>query len=80
MKNTYTCPKCASHDIIRVPGPASHGYTQNVVPKSFFTKANVDRYICSVCGFTEEWIAKEKDLAALKKKYMNKDKGGADFV
>jgi len=69
MKHSHKCPKCESEEIFKVPGPAAVGYSTNTVPKSWFKGANVDRYVCSVCGFSEEWIAKARDLAALRKKY-----------
>lgn len=69
MKHTKKCPKCDGKEIIKVAGPATHGYSSNVVPKSWIFKANVDRYICAICGFSEEWIAKAKDLEDLRKKY-----------
>lgn len=80
MKNTYECPKCISRDIIRIPGPASVGYTQNKVPTGFFSTGNVDRYVCLGCGFSEEWIANEKDLEKVRKKYAGKSEDKDEFV
>lgn len=80
MKNTHECPKCNAHDIIRIPGPASVGYTQNKVPTGFFSTGNVDRYVCLDCGFTEEWIANEKDLEKVRKKYAGKSEDKNEFV
>lgn len=79
MKNTRICPKCDSKEIFKIPGPASVGYSQNTVPKGWLKSANVDRYVCSICGFSEEWIAKAKDLEALRKKYGKID-GFDEFV
>lgn len=69
MKHSRQCPKCESKEIFKIAGPASVGYSQNKVPKSWIKSANVDRYVCGVCGFSEEWIAKAKDLEDLRKKY-----------
>ena len=69
MKNTHQCPKCDSHDIIKIAGPASVGYTQNKVPSGFMSSVNVDRFVCLNCGFSEEWIQKLNDLGKLRKKY-----------
>ncbi len=80
MKNSYHCPKCDSHDILRVPGPASVGYSQNKIPTGFFSSGNIDRYVCLSCGFTEEWIPSAKDLEKLRKKYADKSKDSGDFV
>jgi len=80
MKNTHHCPKCDSHDVIRVPGPASVGYTQNKVPSGMFSSVNVDRYICLNCSYTEEWIQKSNDLEKLRKKYAGKGGKWDEFV
>lgn len=80
MKNTHICPKCDSSDIIRVPGPASVGYTQNKVPTGWMSSGNVDRYVCGVCGYSEEWIAKPKDIEKLRKKFGSKDEFGDGYV
>ncbi len=76
MKHTHICPKCNDSNVFKIPRPASVGHAKNVVPKSFFTKANVDRYVCANCGYSEEWIAKAKDLEQLAKKYGGKEDGG----
>lgn len=73
MKNSHTCPKCDSNEIIKIAGPARVGHSKNQVPTSLFTRANVDRYVCGVCGFSEEWISKTKDLRNIKKKYGKYD-------
>lgn len=80
MKHKNTCTKCESHDIFKIPGPATVGYSQNKVPKSFFSSANVDRYVCARCGYSEEWIAYEKDLAQLAQKYGKPFTEGNEFV
>ncbi len=69
MKHNRKCPKCESEEILKIPGPATVGKTKNVISKGFLSRANIDRYVCSICGFTEEWIAKANDLVDLKKKY-----------
>ena len=58
MKNSRTCPKCGSYDIIRIDGYAGpHGSGNNImVGMSIFSAVNVNRYICCCCGYTEEWI------------------------
>ena len=68
MKNTKTCPKCLSSDIVRVDGYAgAYGSGNNVMTGvTIFSAVNVNRYVCCSCGFTEEWIDKE-DLERLSK-------------
>lgn len=60
MKNTKTCPKCNSADVVRVNGSVgSYGTGNNImIGATIFSAVNVNRYICCSCGFTEEWIDK----------------------
>lgn len=61
MKNSKTCPKCRSGNIVRIDGYAgAYGSGNDVMTgASIFSAVNVNRYICGECGFTEEWIDKE---------------------
>ena len=61
MKNTKTCPKCNSTDIVRMDGYCgAYGSGSNILTgKSTFSAVNVNRYICCKCGFIEEWIDQE---------------------
>ena len=63
MKNSKTCPKCVGSNIVRIDGYAGpYGTGNNVmVGASIFSAVKVNRYICCICGFTEEWID-TKDL------------------
>ncbi len=65
MKNTKTCPKCGSKDIVFVPSAWS-GRDGNVI-SAVFMNYKVDRYVCADCGYCEEWVEKDK-LQDLKKR------------
>lgn len=68
MKNTKTCPKCGSQDIIIVDGSTgAYGSGNNIMTgATIFSAVHVNRYICAACGFTEEWIDQE-DIDKVKK-------------
>ena len=73
MKNTRKCPKCGESDIIFVPGSAGpYGNGNNIMKgltiKSVKSAVPVDRYICTRCGFSEEWIDLDY-MDKLKKEY-----------
>lgn len=73
MKNTRKCPKCGGSDILFVPGSAGpYGNGNNIMKdlkiKSVKSAVPVDRYICTRCGFSEEWIDLD-NMDKLKKKY-----------
>lgn len=70
MKNNKKCPKCGGSEILFVPGTVgAYGNRNNIMTgltiKSYVT---IDRYICTSCGFSEEWIDLEY-MDKLKKKY-----------
>ena len=73
MKNTRKCPKCGGSDILFVPGSAgAYGNGNNIMKdlkiKSIKSAVPVDRYICTTCGFSEEWIDLDY-MDKLKKEY-----------
>lgn len=67
MKTSKTCPKCGSHDIVRIDGNVgAYGTGNNIsLGPTIFSAVKVNRYICCSCGFSEEWIDKA-DLGRLK--------------
>jgi ribosomal protein S27AE len=60
MKNSRRCPKCDSKDIIRILGEAGANLNNHHVWAGFFKSAQVTRYLCGQCGFSEEWIDPRK--------------------
>jgi len=65
------CPKCQSKEIYggASVSPKSGWNNSNTIPVSGFKAAALDNYVCGGCGYVESYIAKEKDLAAIKKKW-----------
>lgn len=66
MKNSARCPKCDSIYIARVDNSMGQQFTP--VRISAFAVAKTARYICTDCGYMEEWVENTKDLKKLKKK------------
>ena len=73
MRNSKACPKCRSTDIIRIEGDVrGYGAGNNIaVGSTVFSAVKVTRYLCGSCGFSEEWIDTDDDIAKLKKKYAS---------
>ena len=71
MKNTHTCPKCNSREIMRIEGRSGgYGGGNDIPAGSYsFRTVKVTRYLCGSCGFSEEWIDAPEDLHKLKEKY-----------
>jgi hypothetical protein len=70
MKNSKKCPKCQSTDIVRIPA-APHRYQGSHIPVSWagLTLIDMTRYLCTSCGFMEEWIDSADDIATLRRNY-----------
>lgn len=69
MKNSCTCPKCNSNNIIKIPGTVGAYGAGNNIRYSTFSYVKVTRYVCCDCGYSEEWIDNREDIEKLKKKY-----------
>ena len=71
MKTTSKCPKCASSEIVRIPGRTGAFGSGNNIPlgTTVFSSIPVSRYLCSRCGYSEEWVDSDSDLQKLRDKY-----------
>lgn len=70
MKNTNTCPKCQSKDIIRIEGGSGGDYEDRIQTGAFiWNYIPVTRFVCGVCGFTEEWIVNREMIDRLRNKF-----------
>ena len=61
MKNNNKCPKCGSSKIIIVQGkkvPPESGRVI-MIGSTGLSSAIFDRYICSECGYSEEYFDKD---------------------
>lgn len=67
MKNTGSCPKCHSSDVLRVPVEPP-GLTEGS-PLGVLTSLLLTRFVCGRCGYAEEWVESADDLEGLKKRY-----------
>jgi len=69
MKNML-CPKCHTHEIVRIPGriepPSTLGGSKS--PSAFKT-IHTTQYCCANCGYSEVWVDNPDDLKALLKKF-----------
>ena len=76
IENGYTniCPKCQSNEIIRIPGKiGAYGSGNNIpVGHTVLSSVTVSRYLCTSCGYTEEWIDDSMDIETLKKHYSKR--------
>ncbi len=78
MKYSNICPKCRNGKIAIIEGGAFKGNLYNTISSGLNT-FYLTRYICTDCGFTENYIDDSKDLEKLKEKYV-RPKEDSDFV
>lgn len=65
------CPVCGGKEIysgMTVKGKAGM-HDSNCIPVSIFRAAALDNFVCGQCGYVQSYVAREKDLAAIKKKW-----------
>ncbi len=72
MKKTNTCPKCGSHEILRVKDTGT-GNASNALVLGMLSAVWLPRYVCCDCGYVEEWVD-ESDLWKLKEKLEKQNK------
>lgn len=71
MKNTNTCPKCQSNDIIQIEGGYGLGRKDPNchIQISALSYVPVNRFVCGKCGFTEEWIVRRDLIDKIRKRF-----------
>lgn len=69
MKKNGVCPKCGSHEIVRIPDNGRYSSGNNIyTTKATLTgKIPVIRYVCCECGYVENWIDSRSDLEKIKR-------------
>lgn len=73
MKNTGRCSKCQHEDLLRIEGQSGAYGAGNNIPVGWtvWSSVNVTRFLCTGCGFSEEWIEQPDDIAKLVKKFRD---------
>jgi predicted nucleic-acid-binding Zn-ribbon protein len=62
MKTTGKCPKCGTTQIVAIASP-SGAYNEIKVDASHAT--SVTRYVCTACGYIEQYVADKAGLGKL---------------
>jgi len=65
------CPLCGGKEIYSgatVKWKAGM-HDSNTIPLSTFRVAALDNFVCGQCGYVQSFIAREKDLIVIKKKW-----------
>jgi predicted nucleic-acid-binding Zn-ribbon protein len=66
MKNSGICPKCNTDDLLIIEGTGGMGRGV-ALGHTVFGLVPVDRFVCSACGYSEQWFT-EDVLAKIRKK------------
>ncbi len=67
MKNTKSCPKCSSTDILRI---TEHTHANFVRGNGIFGSIYLTRFVCADCGYTEQWVDSPADIKQLREKHQ----------
>ena len=71
MKFSACCPKCQNSEIDVIEGGAFKGNMYNILTFGL-TTVYLTRYVCTVCGFTENYVDDAKDLQKIKEKFVRR--------
>jgi predicted nucleic-acid-binding Zn-ribbon protein len=76
MKYTKTCPKCQNQEIAIIEGGTFKGNMYNTISSGLHT-FYLTRYVCTYCGYTENYLDDVNDLQKIKNKFItpNSDDG-----
>lgn len=66
MKNGV-CPKCGGNKIIKIPNES--GRQSSYILLGVLATVAITRYVCSQCGFCEEWVDSQEAIEKLMEKY-----------
>jgi hypothetical protein len=70
VKDSGACAKCGSRDVVRIPDEAgAYGAAHTVRAGSLFQRVQVARYLCTTCGFFEQWIDDADELRKIADRY-----------
>jgi predicted nucleic-acid-binding Zn-ribbon protein len=72
MRNSKSCPKCQSSDIVLVPGKREPGGAGNLISVSRWNPYGVVKpvlHVCASCGYMENWLVSPEDIARVKAAY-----------
>ena len=68
MKQSKTCPKCGSKEVIFIAENMKGDELGDHIYCGFFTAATVNRHICCDCGYTEQYVNKS-DIQMIREYY-----------
>lgn len=63
------CSRCNSEQFVKIDNTSGQHFSR--IKTGALTVAEVSRYVCCSCGFTEEWIENDDDLKRIKEKYLD---------
>jgi hypothetical protein len=65
MHDPTQCGKCGCRELFSIPAtPAEHSHI--VVGERLMRNIAIHRYVCTDCGYVEEWVRNAEDLTTLK--------------
>lgn len=72
MRTSFQCPKCNSYDVVEVIGSNINQHQRIPLNKWSIKNAVLDRYICTSCGYTEEFVQLTDNFKRWARKQLDK--------
>jgi hypothetical protein len=72
MKFSHCCPKCLNKEIAAIGGGAFKGNSYNTIGFGF-NIVYLTRYVCTNCGYCENFVDDPEDLAKIKRHFIKDD-------
>jgi ribosomal protein S27AE len=66
VKQGNPCAKCGSKSILYVPGGLLEGQNSAAIGSFMPARFRIARYVCTDCGYTEEWVDRDEDMAVVR--------------
>ena len=77
LRTPNVCGKCGSEDLFSIPTtPSDHSHI--VVGDRLMRHIASQRFVCTACGYIEEWVRHEEDLGVLKEELQRSGSAATD--
>jgi predicted RNA-binding Zn-ribbon protein involved in translation (DUF1610 family) len=79
MRHSFICPKCNSSQVVLLEG-TRYNQAAIIYLNRLGSTAVMDRYVCTACGFTEQWVQLDEKFNRWVEKQHEEGKTKSDFV
>ena len=70
MRRKNQCAKCASSNLLRIP-PVPGEEPHIAIGRRGMHPLTISKFVCGDCGYIEQWVSSDDDLAKLRSEYAD---------